>query len=405
MTDSRRLHGGALVALLALAAAGATAARGPVGTEPGSPEAGRPLVQSFDLAVPQPPTPVTVDGAETLVYELHVTNFARGDLTITALEVLEADRTGRPVGAFEGAALSSLLGGPGVEGEGAARRVLAPGSRAVAYFWLPLDPGRPAPEALMHRITFRPAPAADGPGNVVEGGRVRVGQGPSPALGPPLRGGPWLAAYHPGIERGHRRVLLALEGRVHIPARFTIDWFKLDERGSRTRGDRSRVASWYGYGADVLAVADATVVAVRSSMAESATVEHVDHGLEKESGNFVTLDLGDGRYVHYEHLKPGSVRVQAGDRVREGEVVAQVGNTGNTSGPHLHMHVSDGAASLGGEGVPWELRDFQLLGSLALERFLASSAEGDGWTPVPAGTSRERSMERPGPFAVVELPE
>jgi hypothetical protein len=198
-------------------------------------------------------------------------------------------------------------------------------------------------------------------------------------------------------------VLLALEGRVHIPARFTIDWFKLDERGSRARGDRSRVASWHGYGADVLAVADATVVAVRNSMAESPTVEHVDHGLELESGNFVTLDLGDGRYVHYEHLKPGSVRVQAGDRVRDGDVVAQLGNTGNTSGPHLHMHVSNSAASLGGEGIPWELRELRLLGSLALEHFFAHSAEG--WTPVPPGTSPARSRERPGPFAVVELPE
>jgi hypothetical protein len=307
------------------------------------------------------------------------------------------------VAVFEAEALSDLLGGPGIGGEGAAKRVLGFGARAVAYFWLPLDAGRPAPEALVHRIIFHEAPADDGPGNVVEGGRVRVSQGPPPALGSPLRGGPWLAAYHPGIERGHRRVLFALEGRVHIPARFTIDWFKVDEQGRFSRGDRSRVASWYGYGADVLAVADATVVAVRNSMAESATVEHVDHGLEKEGGNFVTLDLGDGRYVHYEHLKPGSVRVQAGDRVRDGDVVAQLGNTGNTSGPHLHMHVSNSAASLGGEGIPWELRELRLLGSLALEHFFAHSAEG--WTPVPPGTSPARSRERPGPFAVLELPE
>ncbi len=58
-------------------------------------------------------------------------------------------------------------------------------------------------------------------------------------------------------------------------------------------------------------------------------------------GNSVTLDLGDGVYAVFAHLRRGSVRVAKGDRVRAGDVLGEVGNSGNTSEPHLHFHLMD----------------------------------------------------------------
>jgi hypothetical protein len=55
-------------------------------------------------------------------------------------------------------------------------------------------------------------------------------------------------------------------GKARIPARYAIDWIKLGADGSRARGDESRVASWHGHGAEVLAVADAVVADARDDV-------------------------------------------------------------------------------------------------------------------------------------------
>ena len=172
------------------------------------------------------------------------------------------------------------------------------------------------------------------------GGRVAVSSSAPPVLMPPLRGGPWAAVYFPMMAQGHRRVPYALDGRVHIPARLAMDWMKIDEGGRLASGDATRVANWHGYGADVLAVGDGTVVAVRSSMEESQTVEHVAHGLAKETGNRITLDLGDGLYVSYEHLRPGSVLVSVGDRVQASQTIAQLGVHRATRGARISICTS-----------------------------------------------------------------
>ncbi|WP_396450217.1 M23 family metallopeptidase [Actinomadura sp.] len=70
-------------------------------------------------------------------------------------------------------------------------------------------------------------------------------------------------------------------------------------------------------------------------------------------GNSVTLDLGDGVYAVFAHLRRGSLRVAKGDRVRAGDVLGEVGNSGNTSEPHLHFHLMDRPRPLAAAGVPF----------------------------------------------------
>ena len=131
-------------------------------------------------------------------------------------------------------------------------------------------------------------------------------------------------------------------------------------------------------------------------MAEPTILGPTDHGPEEGAGNYVSLDLGDGRYIHYEHLRPGSVRVEVGERVRRGDVVAQVGYTGNSGGPHLHMHVSDGRTPLGGEGLPWTLVDFRVTGTYPSFEVLGRSR------PRPHDGVR-RTGELPPPLAVIDF--
>jgi murein DD-endopeptidase MepM/ murein hydrolase activator NlpD len=80
--------------------------------------------------------------------------------------------------------------------------------------------------------------------------------------------------------------------------------------------------------------------------------------LDTMGGNLVVLDLGKDLYAFYSHLQPGSIRVKPDDRVRVGQVLGLVGNSGNGNAPHLHFQVSDGPSLLLSDGVPFVLDSF-----------------------------------------------
>ena len=82
--------------------------------------------------------------------------------------------------------------------------------------------------------------------------------------------------------------------------------------------------------------------------------------LENAEGNHVILDLGDGRYALYAHLKPGSITVEVGEQVRQGQVLGELGNSGSSTGPHLHFHVMDAPSGLVADGLPYVFSDFDV---------------------------------------------
>jgi murein DD-endopeptidase MepM/ murein hydrolase activator NlpD len=90
-------------------------------------------------------------------------------------------------------------------------------------------------------------------------------------------------------------------------------------------------------------------------------------------GNYVVIDHGNGEFSHLGHLKPGSVKVAVGDKVRAGQTLAQVGTSGSSLFPHLHYELAT-TAGTDGEGVPSQFVDFdRVLG--------ATRARGDGSSP------------------------
>ena len=70
-------------------------------------------------------------------------------------------------------------------------------------------------------------------------------------------------------------------------------------------------------------------------------------------GNHLVVDIGGGVYAVYAHLRRGSPKVRAGDRVRAGQPLAECGNSGNTSEPHLHFHLMDRAGPGMALGLPF----------------------------------------------------
>jgi hypothetical protein len=151
------------------------------------------------------------------------------------------------------------------------------------------------------------------------------------AIDPPLAG-EWETVA------GGRSVLLSHHYAYATPyVRDALDFVRLvDGRGYE--GDPKRAESWCGFGEPVLAPADGTVVSVSDIHPDEpigATGQTPSHG------NHITLKIGSHRYAVMAHLEQGSARVSEGERVRLGQRIAAVGDSGNSLWPHLHFHVQD----------------------------------------------------------------
>ncbi|MGO4779702.1 M23 family metallopeptidase, partial [Lysobacter sp. 2RAB21] len=135
--------------------------------------------------------------------------------------------------------------------------------------------------------------------------------------------------------------------------------------------------------------------------AETARVSlNPKHDFDEAAGNYVVLALADGRYATYEHLRPGSVKLREGDKVRIGQTIGELGFTGDSTGPHLHFHLADGRKPLASEGVGYGFAGFRLLGHYPQLDRLGKQP----WQALEAGIAPERRGELPASNAVVEFP-
>jgi murein DD-endopeptidase len=393
MTQTIKLQASFIIGLLALGTASLALS-----------QSRRPIIHSVDIQIPSPPIPVNIAGKRRLAYELHITNFRRSEITLTRVEVTDAVR-GTRLGDFHGAELGRLLGPSGASPDTTERRVIGPAMRAVVYLWLALDDTVATPSRLRHKIELDVISASRREQIVVEAGELNTRRDHPLVLNPPLRGGPWVALYDPMMAGGHRRTIYAVNGRARIPARFAIDWVRLENDGTGAREDKSQVANWHGYGAEVLAVADGVVAEASDDIVEAPSPSSGSRApipLENVSGNFVCLDLGGGRYAFYEHLKHGSVRVKAGASVKSGQVIGLLGNSGgSSSGPHLHFHVGDAQSELASEGVPYVFRNFEVVGAFET---IGAFASGEPWKTAPPGSGGMRKGELPAANTVVIFP-
>ena len=333
--------------------------------------------QGIDIQIRHAPIVARVDDRRLLRYELYLTNFASVPLSLSRLEVLDS-ANGQRVGELTGTRLQQALrpiGGPSNEGS----NLLAPGRTTVAYVDLEIAG---APASLTHRLHLSDAKS----GFTTDAGRAEVRNSPLQQLGPPLRGGPWVAVYDPGMDNGHRRYVYAVAGQATVPGRFAIDWFRVDQDGRQISP----------IGAPVLAVADGVVSSLRDDVSDPLPdAKPVRVPLADASGNFVALAIAPGRIAYYEHLKRG-VAVRVGQKVRRGQVIGHVGATGQVTGPHLHFHLADRASTLGAEGLPYAFRGYSVLGRYA------SIDEFSRKTPWTAEARRQQAG-MPGPNVVLRF--
>ena len=162
--------------------------------------------------------------------------------------------------------------------------------------------------------------------------------------------------------------------------RYAIDFVAVDERGqsSRTRDWRTYLATepperYVGFGAPILAPCTGTVVAVHDGEPDHAgrrsqlallpymlgQASRLRSGVGSVAGNHVVIRLGGGHCVALVHLRAASIRPKIGDTVDVGEPIAECGNSGNSTEPHLHLQVMDSADLTVARGVPLAFRDYR----------------------------------------------
>jgi len=328
----------------------------------------KPFVVPLDVVVPVPPHAFQADGKTHLVYELHVINMGRFDCLVTKLEAMTNDANPRTLESAGGSKLEGMVARPGVTVPEKAR--IGGGLEAIVYMWVTVDRPADVPTALRHRFTVK---IGDFPEELTMDTVPLPVSKATAAITSPLRGDHWLAGNGPSNTSGHRRALIPIDGRAAIAQRFAIDWVKIGGEGQSFHGDKLDNKNYYAYGVDALAVADGVVTEVKDGIPENIPGENsraVPITLETVGGNHVIIDIGGGNFAFYAHLQPGSLRVKLGDKVRRGQVVGLVGNSGNSTEPHLHFHISNGSSPLGSEGLPYALPSFEV--------------EGNGWTWKPS---------------------
>ena len=317
----------------------------------------------LDMRVPFEPTAFPSDGRTYLTYELYVTNFAANPVTLRRVEVLDADNSVEaPIAALEAGQLDALLQPVGAQtfADGNSdRRQLAGGRSVVVFLWIALEHGAHVPNKLRHRVLTADFAA--------EGAVIGTHRTDLLVLGPPVRGSNWLASDGPSNDQDnhHRRGILVFEGRAQISRRYAIDWQQI-ENGATFSGDKRDNRSYHAYGKAVLAVADGRVVTVKDGLPDNVPGHNegfrpaVPITPDTVAGNLIMLDLGGGQFAHYIHLQPGSLRVKAGDRVRRGQILGRIGNSGDAREPHLHFEVATASSLLAGEGVPYLIDQYQV---------------------------------------------
>lgn len=355
----------------------------------------------IDVEVRIAPIPVKANGVMHVLYELHLTNFSARDVELVRVEVLDDSSNPRMLASYKDADLTSRLALPGA-GQVSDKRVIAGGMRAVVFIEVNFDKSTQIPAALQHRLFFR---SADGPGeDAIETARVAINRIPPPVVASPLRGDRWVALSGMSNTSGHRRTIVVVNGKARIAQRFATDWVRAGADGLAFRGDPAKLSNWSAYGAEIHSVGAGTVADVRDGIPENdptADKKAVPITVDSAPGNYIIVDMGNGYFSFYAHLQPNSIRVKKGDRIRRGQVIALLGNSGNSDSPHLHFHITDGNSPLGAEGVPYVLEAFEVLGTLTSKALLIKG----GWKPEPGRSADKRRLEIPTENAVVRFPE
>lgn len=313
------------------------------------------------------PVPVrATDGKTHLAYEVRLTNMLGQEVTVNSVDVEGGDRTLLSLAADQLSYWTRVAGNPA-----APTTKIGPGQSALVWLDVSIDPAsdNEVPSQLTHKVTIsvaNPAPPLLPP-------TLSESLAPTPvqtrkpiAIAPPLAGPNWLDGNSCCAMTDHRMAVNPLNSGLWAAERFAIDYVQLQPDARMLIGDPTKLTSYPYYGAAIHAVSDGPVISVVDDLPDQEPGKNpTGLTLQQYGGNYIVQDIGGGNYAFYAHLKPGSVRVKVGEALTAGQSIAELGNSGNSSAPHLHFHVMSTPDPLLSDGLPFVLTGFRLVNRVA----------------------------------------
>jgi murein DD-endopeptidase len=343
------------------------------------------------------PAPIVQYGSTQLVYEMLITNFSKGTHVLDAIEA----QAGATQSKFSGKPLASMIAHIGVPApqDRSADRTIEAGRTMMIFFMLELGSAT-VPDAIEHSLHVLDD---KGGAHDIAATALPVSKASPIVVAPPLRG-EWIAgdSVNNRLDAAHRRAVLVDNGHAWLAQRYAIDWLQsqtIDGVRTTWKGLEDKNESYFCYDQPIYSVADGKVVDMSDGLPEN--VPHsgkyaVPIDFSNAAGNHAVIEIAQHRFVLYAHMRPGTVRVKIGDRVRAGEILGRVGNTGSSVEPHLHMHIDDQPSFLAGNGVPYEFTKGDASGPVEAN---VSSPNAISFGPI--GPQRPFTNDYPAPNALV----
>jgi hypothetical protein len=318
----------------------------------------------WDVLGPIIPVRAT-DGRVHLAYPIQLTDKSPYPVTIYSFDVIDPDRNNEPTGVNQVVTVSNkdVTGlvqpfiRPNPLDDSSFGNDLGAGQAGTVYFDVTYPNRGDVPAHISHQLkaiglggsppVVTKYSAIDEP--------ITVSDRDPVVLSPPLRGRRWLVANACcKTITPHRGGLEPVNGQVRAPEMFSIDFVQIDAQGRNFSGNVQDLNSYPYYGSDVYSAASGKVVEVVRDLPNGTPGSDPAHPTaDTAAGNHVIVDIGGGRYVMYAHLMPGSATVGVGDFVQIGTILGKLGDSGNSSAPHLHFQVMDRPSSLGAHGLPF----------------------------------------------------
>jgi hypothetical protein len=167
----------------------------------------------------------------------------------------------------------------------------------------------------------------------------------------------------------HRRVDLTNEvvaklGVMTNPTRYGYDFSVAGASGELFRSKGETNEDWLGFGAPILAPAGGVIKEMRNDVENNVLGKTMfDFRLVFENikafyGNYIIIDHQNGEYSLLLHLKKGSVAVKVGDKIKQGQPIAQMGISGDSEYVHLHYQLQN-AVEINNESLPAYFNNFR----------------------------------------------
>jgi hypothetical protein len=310
------------------------------------------------------------DGLLHVAFAAQFTNAWGLTATIQSVEVVDPSRNNQPAGTNRVISLKDedvtgqlkLLSLPSTLDKANYSTRLLAGQSGVMFFDVTFADGSEVPCTISLRVHSIQPENKKLPESTATSPPWKISAQPAIVIAPPFKGDGWVNANGCCLEVGpHRFVTNPMNGTLDPSEQFAIDWIKIDAQGKAFRGDGKKPEQWLCYGVELLAVAPGTVVEVMRDMPDEPPGRAPTNlTIPEIAGNHVLLDLGSGRYAMYAHLAPHSATVHVGDRVKAGDKLGLLGNSGNTTGPHLHFQISDRPSTLDTTSLPFVFENMTL---------------------------------------------